>query len=203
MSPTVKEYVNAFLGSFANRVVTDQASNHVAGGIYVDSYNYEGKILKVEVDKDMFNNQIAVIELGDCKKGWLENDGLRLTDEPAPSSREFRKALQGSLGFIIENVGRNHTLITGITGGTTERTLPVSVPGGVTVSGGVAVSELPVPVATYQQINVNADADVPAAAAANIGLRVKIATAWTEGTKIVTAVVGEIYASNGAAWVKQ
>ena len=50
---------------------------------------------------------------------------------------------------------------------------------------------------------MNADADVPAASADNFGFCVKIGTGWTEGTKIVTAVAGEVYASNGTAWIKQ
>lgn len=197
VSPTTKPYINAFLGAFADRLITDSANNHTAGGIYVDSYNYEGAILKLEVDNDMPDHSIAVTQSGDLKKAWLEGDGFRQADEPSLSSRETRKSLQGSVGFYVENVGANHVLLTGITGGTTERSLPV------TVGGGVAVSSLPTPVATYQQIDVNADADVPAAAAANIGLRVKIATAWSSGTKIVTAAKGEVWASNGAAWVKQ
>lgn len=108
--------------------------------------------------------------------------------------------MQGSLGFIIEGVGSDHLLFTGITGGSTERIIKVSMADGVDVS---SIDTTSSPVATYQQITVNSDSDVPAAAAANIGLRVKIGTGWTGGTNIATAVVGEIWASNGAAWVKQ
>lgn len=121
VSPTVKPYINAFLGANSSVALTDSKSNHTAGGIYVDSYNYEGAILQVRVDADMPNNRIAVVNQAKCKKGWMENDGLRMTDEPALSSREFRKAIQGSIGFLIEDVGSDHTLLYGITGGSTER----------------------------------------------------------------------------------
>lgn len=121
VSPTVKPYINAFLGANSSVALTDSKSNHTAGGIYVDSYNYEGAILQVRVDADMPNDRIAVVNQAKCKKGWLADDGLRMTDEPALSTREFRKAIQGSLGFLIEDVGSDHTLLYGITGGSTER----------------------------------------------------------------------------------
>lgn len=187
-STTVKPYINAFLGADSSTVFMDTNGNHTAGGRYVDSYNYEGKLFKVMVDADMPNDRIAIVNLADCKKGWLADDGLRLVDEPQASSREFRKSLQGSVGFLIENVGVNHTLLYGITGGSDERVHSVN-------------ANITNP--SYNQIIVNADSEVPAAAAANIGLRVLIGTAWTSGTKITTAVKGEIWASNGAAWIKQ
>jgi hypothetical protein len=64
---------------------------------------------------------IAIVNQAKCKKGWLSDDGLRLADEPSLSSREMRKSLQGSVGFLIEDVGADHLLLTGITGGTAER----------------------------------------------------------------------------------
>ncbi len=45
-------------------------------------------------------------------------------------------------------------------------------------------------------------ADVEAASAANKGTIVLIATGWSGGTNIETAVAGEFWASNGTAWVK-
>lgn len=120
-SPTVKAYINAFLGANSSVALTDSKSNHTAGGLYVDSYNYEGAILNVRVDSDMPNDRIAVVNQGKCKKGWLADDGLRMVDEPTQSSREKRKSIQGSLGFLIEDVGADHTLLYGITGGSTER----------------------------------------------------------------------------------
>ncbi|MDD4817306.1 MAG: DUF5309 family protein [Victivallaceae bacterium] len=188
-SPTSKDYIDAFLGSCSAVQLTDAKGNHTAGGLYVNAYDYQGNRLGIMIDSDMPDDQIAIVNLGKCKKGWLDKDGLRMVDEPSQSSRESRKSIQGSVGFLVEDVGTDHQLIYGITGGSTERVTAVSMSGQ--------------PIATYQQITVNADADVPAAAAANIGLRVLIGTAWTGGTKITAAVKGEVWASNGAAWVKQ
>lgn len=199
-NPTVKGYINAFNIANSSLAINANKNDHGAGGQYVTHIDYEGKIIAVRVDRDMPADSIALVTQAQCKKGWLENDGLRMADEPAPSSRKTVKSLQGSLGFIIEGVGSDHLLFTGITGGSTERVHKVSMAGSVDVN---AVGSVSSPVATYQQITVNSDSDVPAAAAANIGLRVKIGTAWTSGSKIATAVVGEIWASNGAAWVKQ
>lgn len=197
VSPTVKGYINTFNIANSSLAINANKTDHGAGGQYIDHIDYEGNIIAVRVDRDMPNGNIALVTQADCKKGWLENDGLRMVDEPSKSSRETRKSLQGSVGFIVENVGSAHMLFTGITGGSTERITKVSV------AGGVDVNEVAAPVATYAQITVNADSEVPAAAAANIGLRVKIGTGWTSGTKIATAVAGEVWASNGAAWVKQ
>jgi len=121
VSPTVKGYINAFIGADSTVSLTDSKANHTAGGIYVDAYNYEGAILNVRVDADMPNDRIAIVNQGKCKKGWLADDGLRMVDEPTLSSREKRKSIQGSLGFLIEDVGSDHTLLYGITGGSTDR----------------------------------------------------------------------------------
>lgn len=125
VSPTTKGYINNFIGADSAIQLTDTKGNHTAGGLYVDSYNYEGAILRVRVDSDMPNGKIAVVNQSKCKKGWLSDDGLRLVDEPALSSREMRKSLQGSVGFLIEDVGADHLLFDGITGGPTERVYTV------------------------------------------------------------------------------
>ena len=124
-SPTTKAYINSFIGADSTIQLTDTKGNHTAGGVYVDSYNYEGAILRVRVDSDMPNGSIAVVNQSKCKKGWLSDDGLRLADEPSLSSREMRKSLQGSVGFLIEDVGADHLLLTGITGGPSERVYKV------------------------------------------------------------------------------
>lgn len=196
-NPTVKGYINNFNIANSSLALAANKQDHGAGGQYIDHIDYEGKILAVRVDRDIPAGSIPIVNQGLCRKGWLEGDGLRMVDEPSSSSREIRKSLQGSVGFLVEEVGSQHILMTGITGGVSERVHKVAI------SGGVGVSEVGAPVATYAQIVVNSDNDVPAAAAANIGLRVEIGTAWTGGSKIATAVKGEIWASNGAAWVKQ
>lgn len=199
-SPAVKAYINSFNSANSSLAITANKADHTAGGQYVTHIDYEGKIIAVRVDRDMPDGNIALVTQADCKKGWLANDGLRMVDEPSRSSREIRKSIQGSVGFIVENVGSSHMLFTGITGGSTERVTKVSMAGAVDVD---EVGAIAAPVATYAQIVVNADNDVPTAAAANIGLRVTIGTGWTGGTKIATAVLGEVWASNGVAWVKQ
>lgn len=121
VNPTCKGYVNTF--NIANSSLALQANkeDHTAGGQYITHVDYEGNILAVRVDRDMPGDGIAVVNQGLCKKGWLTDDGLRMMDEPAASSRETRKSLQGSVGFAIEGVGSEHILLTGITGGPTER----------------------------------------------------------------------------------
>lgn len=121
VNPTVKTYINNM--PFANTSLTFNTTtgDHTAGGQYVSRIDYEGALLNVRVDADMPSSAIAIVTMASCKKNWLENDGLRLVDEPQKSSREMRKSLQGSLGFAIENVGLDHILVTGITGGPTER----------------------------------------------------------------------------------
>lgn len=121
VNPTVKSYINNM--PFANTSLNfnTNTGDHTAGGQYVSKVDYEGAILNVRVDADMPTNALAIVTMASCKKNWLENDGLRLVDEPQKSSREMRKSLQGSLGFAIENVGLDHLLVTGITGGPTER----------------------------------------------------------------------------------
>ena len=120
-SPTVKTYINAFNSANSSLAINANKDDHGAGGLYVDHLDFEGNILSVRVDSAIPDGKVAVVKQEDLKKGWLEGDGLRLVDEPSPSSRETRKSLQGSVGFIVENVGLNHILLTGITGGTTER----------------------------------------------------------------------------------
>lgn len=120
-SPTVKSYINAFNSANSSLAINANKEDHGAGGLYVDHLDFEGNVLNVRVDAAIPDGKVAVVKQADLKKGWLENDGLRLVDEPSPSSRETRKSLQGSVGFIVENVGLNHILLTGITGGTTER----------------------------------------------------------------------------------
>ena len=120
-SPTVKGYINAFNSANSSLAINANKEDHGAGGLYVDHLDFEGNVLNVRVDAAIPDGKVAVVKQADLKKGWLENDGLRLVDEPSPSSRETRKSLQGSVGFIVENVGLNHILLTGITGGTTER----------------------------------------------------------------------------------
>ena len=137
-SPTTKEYLNKFIGSNSAVILTDSVTNHTAGGVYATKYNYEGALLDIRVDADMPNDRIAVVNQSKCKKGWLEGDGLRQADEPSRSSRETVKSIQGSVGFLIEDVGTDHLLLYGISGTGDARISNVSIDGSTvtTISGG-------------------------------------------------------------------
>ena len=121
VNPTVKGYINTFNVANSSLAINTMKEDHTAGGQYVSAIDYEGAVLRVRVDNDLPSSVAAIVTMANCKKGWMEGDGLRLVDEPQKSSREMRKSLQGSLGFAIEGVGHDHILITGITGGPTER----------------------------------------------------------------------------------
>ena len=125
-SPTVKGYVNTFNMANSSLAVNADKNDHTVG-TYIKHLDYEGHIINVRVDSDMGNDKLAIVKQSDCKKGWLTDDGLQKKDEPTKSTREMKKSLQGSIGFIIENVGVNHTYLYGITGGPTERVSKVSI----------------------------------------------------------------------------
>lgn len=109
-----KQTINGFItGNTAVQVTTD-VKNKIAGLDRVDYYDFEGMLLEVKVDADMPDDKIAVISPNQCRKGWLQNDTLQNIAEPAASSREKRESIQGSVGFVIEGVGYDHTYLYGI-----------------------------------------------------------------------------------------
>lgn len=110
MSTSNKTVVNAFNATSSDVDVTSDIGSSVAG-TWVSHYNYDGALLQIKVDADMPDTDIAITTSASCKAGWLKDDVLRFVDEPASSSREIRKCLQGSLGFMINNVGYDHILI--------------------------------------------------------------------------------------------
>lgn len=105
-----KSVINTFNSSLTTTI---NRTEHTAGQ-YINQYDYEGLILDVLVDADVSNDKVGIVTMSKCKKGWGAGDGLRKTVEPTQSSREFREAIQGSLGFLIEDVGYDHTYIYGI-----------------------------------------------------------------------------------------
>jgi len=110
-----KQTINSFItGNSAVQVTTD-VKNKIAGLDRVDYFDFEGMLLEVKVDADMPNDKIAVISPSQCRKGWLQTDTLQNIAEPAASSREKRESIQGSVGFVIEGVGYDHTYLYGIT----------------------------------------------------------------------------------------
>jgi hypothetical protein len=112
---TSKKTINGFItGNSAVQVTTDLKTK-TAGLDRVDYYDFEGMLLEVKVDADMPNDKLAILTPAQCRKGWLQNDTLQNTAEPAGSSREKRESIQGSVGFVIEGVGYDHTYMYGIT----------------------------------------------------------------------------------------
>lgn len=105
-----KEIINSFNSALTTTI---QRTEHTAGQ-YINAYDYDGLILDVKVDVDVPDETLPIINMSKCYKSWLGNDYLRKEQEPAASSREFRESLQGSLGFIIEDVGYEHTYVYGI-----------------------------------------------------------------------------------------
>lgn len=120
-SPTVKTYINNLNIANSALALNANKNDHTGGGNYITHIDYEGAILAVRVDRDMPDANLAIVTQSSIKKGWLKDDGLRMCDEPTKSSREKRKSFQGSIGFMVEGVGQDHILVTGITGGPTER----------------------------------------------------------------------------------
>ena len=120
-SPTVKTYINNLNIANSALAINANKDDHTGGGLYISHIDYEGAILAVRVDRDMPDSNLAIVTQRDIKKGWLKDDGLVMKDEPSKSTRELRKSIQGSVGFMVEGVGQDHILMTGITGGPTER----------------------------------------------------------------------------------
>lgn len=83
-------------------------------GRTVDHFDYNGVRLPIVIDADMPNDRIAIVTMADLKKGWLDGDALKTAAEPALSTRENRESIQGSVGFMVENVGYNHLEIYGL-----------------------------------------------------------------------------------------
>lgn len=109
-SPANKEIINTFNSALTTTI---PRTEHTAGQ-YINSYDYDGLILDVKVDSDLPDAKLPIVNMSKCYKSWLKEDYLRKENEPAASSREFRESLQGSVGFIIEDVGYEHTYLYGI-----------------------------------------------------------------------------------------
>lgn len=116
VSSANKDIINEFLGSAsASQVALNSDIRNTTAGYFVDSYNYEGQVLNVKIDLSMPDDVIAIVNINKCMKGWKLNDALEYTDEPALSSREKRAAFNGSYGIVIEDVGYEHIIMTGVT----------------------------------------------------------------------------------------
>jgi len=113
-SQAQKNVINTFNMANSSLQVNTGVENHTAG-TYIDYIDYEGMMIKVEVDSDNPSSKLAIITEGKIKKQWVENDGLKIVDEPGASSREKRQSIQGTFAFTVEGVGQDHTYIYGIT----------------------------------------------------------------------------------------
>ena len=114
VSSANKDIINEFLGA-SSAVTVNALQGGTTAGYYIDSYNYEGQILNVKIDLSMPDDVIAIVNISKCKKGWKLNDTLEYTDEPSLSSREKRASFNGSYGIVVEDVGYEHIIMTGVT----------------------------------------------------------------------------------------
>ena len=114
VSSNNKEIVNGFNAANSSIQIATQRTDHVAG-MHIDYYDYEGRRLEVKVDADLPDSDVPIVTPSQLKKGWLKDDALQKKPEPTQSSREFRESIQGSVAFEVHGVGRDHTIITGIT----------------------------------------------------------------------------------------
>jgi hypothetical protein len=116
VSSANKDIINEFLGSAsASQVALNSDIRNTTAGYFVDSYNYEGQVLNVKIDLSMPDDVIAIVNINKCMKGWKLNDALVYEDQPDKSTREKRAAYNGSFGIVIEDVGYEHIIMTGVT----------------------------------------------------------------------------------------
>lgn len=157
-----------------------------------------GRGMTIMADPDMPDGEAWVLDQSGFGLSNLKGRGITDEDATPKGFDGIKRMALGELTFEFKNAKQRLCRIKNLK--PSDQALAEYKAG---ISKPVAITGAASAIPTYQQIDVNADADVPTAAAANIGLRVKIATAWSSGTNIATAVKGEVYASNGSAWVKQ
>jgi len=109
LSNANQEIANSFSSTRSTNRTDTQA------GSYIDEYLYNGRVLKIKVDADMPDTDIAIVTSSKCMKRWVVADQLKFNDEPSLSSREKRESLTGSVGIDIQGVGFDHVIIYGIT----------------------------------------------------------------------------------------
>ena len=157
-----------------------------------------GTVLTVISDPDIVDTHAWILD----PEGFFLAPYKALTDEDATEKGfdGIKRLALGEMTLEFRNAKQRCCLIKGLKPSATA--IGEFKDGAGKVFVGNSESN-PVPTNETRTVTVNADASVPAASAANYGYRVLIGTAWTSGTKIATAVKGEIWASNGSAWVKQ
>lgn len=113
LSVANKRIANGFSGADS---ITDTRDSRT-GGKVIDGYLLDGfGIVPFVVDIDMPDDKVALVNSRYMTKGWKENDELRFVPETNTGSREKKETLQGKFGLGMEQVGKSHALLYGITG---------------------------------------------------------------------------------------
>lgn len=112
LSVANKRIANGFSGADS---VTDTRDSRTGGKI-IDGYLLDGfGVVPFVVDIDMPDDRVALVNTRFMTKGWKVNDQLRFVPETNVSSRERKETLQGKFGLGMEQVGKSHVLLYGLT----------------------------------------------------------------------------------------
>lgn len=112
MSVANKRIANGFTG--ADHIQTTRDSRE--GGQVLDAYIADGLgRIPFVVDIDFPDDKVAVVNSRFMTKSWKVNDTLRFVPETNVNSRERKETLQGKFGLAMEQIGRSHGLLTGLT----------------------------------------------------------------------------------------
>lgn len=112
LSVANKRIANGFSGADS---ITDTRDSRT-GGKVIDGYLLDGfGVVPFIVDIDMPDDKVALVNSRFMVKGWKVNDELRFVPETNVGSRERKETLQGKFGLGMEQVGKSHALLYGIT----------------------------------------------------------------------------------------
>lgn len=112
LSVAQKRVANGFTG--ADQIQVDRGER--VGGHVLDGYIADGfGSIPFVVDIDMPNAEVALVNTNTLQKGWKVNDQLRFQKETNVNSRERKDTLQGKFGLSVEQVGKSHMVMTGLT----------------------------------------------------------------------------------------
>ena len=114
MSPNNKKEFNAFTDSQTTIDINEDRSANVAGRV-IDSYLWETGQIPALVDIDMPDDRVAVVNSRYMEKGYQAGDGLRFEEETNTNSRRNEETLQGRFGLAVEQVGKAHGVMSGLT----------------------------------------------------------------------------------------
>jgi hypothetical protein len=114
VSSANKDVINGFNGATSD-VSIQTGRTDTQAGFHVATYNYEGLILNVKIDLSLGDDVVAIVNINKCMKGWKTDDNLVYENQPDLSTREKRAAFNGSYGIMIEDVGYEHIIMTGVT----------------------------------------------------------------------------------------